>query len=54
MYMREPVKSAAEASAWSSWTATLAVTIAVAGVLLIGLFPGSLLDIAQVLATGVR
>jgi NADH-quinone oxidoreductase subunit N len=54
MYMREPVKHVAEAPAWSSWTAALAVTIAVAGVLLIGLFPGSLLDIAQVLATGVR
>jgi len=54
MYMREPAKTVAEAPAWSSWTAALAVTIAVAGVLLIGLFPGSLLDIAQVLATGVR
>ncbi len=54
MYMREPVKNVADAPAWSSWTATLAVTIAVAGVLLIGLFPGSLLDITQVLATGVR
>jgi NADH-quinone oxidoreductase subunit N len=54
MYMREPLKSVADAPTWSSWTAALAVTIAVAGVLLIGLFPGSLLDIAQVLATGVR
>jgi NADH-quinone oxidoreductase subunit N len=54
MYMREPAKGAAESPAWSSWTAVLAVTLAAAGVLLIGLFPGNLLNIAQVLASGVR
>jgi len=54
MYMREPVKSETATPAWFSWTAVLAVAIAVAGVLLIGLFPGNLLDIAQILAMGVK
>lgn len=54
MYMREPDKELLEVPAWSSWTATLAVAIAVTGVLIIGLMPGNLLNIAQILAMGIR